>query len=247
VGRVAFKDLLAPASVPGQILTVEQIQAGDFNATHAKARFTLESGPSLVVENIRLNWAGGLVTTESIRFPSPDRAAAVTFYCDRIQLSRLLAQMGGFEAQGKGSLNGRIPVIFKDGEISFDNAFLFSTPGQGGRIILHNTQKLVAGIPMDSPQFTQLDLAKEALKDFEYTWAKLIFNTQADTLVVNMELDGKPARLLPFVYKKEVGAFVRVDAQSPGSHFQGIKLDVNLTLPFNQVVRFGKQIQKLLK
>jgi hypothetical protein len=246
-GRMAFQDLLSPASVPGQILTVEKIQAGDFNATDAKVRFTLESGPSLVLENIRLNWAGGLVTTESIRIPPPDRVAAVTFYCDRIELNRLLAQMGGFEARGKGSLNGRIPVIFKDGEISFDNAFLFSTPGQGGRIILHNTQKLVAGIPMDSPQFTQLDLAKEALKDFEYTWAKLIFNTQAESLIVNMELDGKPARPLPFVYKKEVGAFVRVDARSPGSHFQGIKLDVNLTLPFNQVVRFGNKIQKLLK
>jgi hypothetical protein len=246
-GRVSFQDLLAPASVPGQMLTVERIQAGDFSATDAQVRFTLEPGPSLVLENVRLNWAGGLVTTESIRFPSPDRAAAVTFYCDRIQLDRLLAQIGGFETQGKGSLNGRIPVIFKDGEISFDNAFLFSTPGQGGRIIIHNTQKLLAGIPMDSPQFTQLDLAKEALQDFEYAWAKLIFNTRADTLVVNMELDGKPARLLPFVYKKEVGAFVRVDAQSPGSHFQGIKLDVNLTLPFNQVVRFGNKIQKLLK
>jgi len=64
---------------------------------------------------------------------------------------------------------------------------------------------------------------------------------------VNMELDGKPARPLPFVYKKDLGSFVRVDAKSPGSHFQGIKLDVNLQLPFNQVMQFGQKIQKLIK
>lgn len=246
-GRVSLKDLLSPASLPGQVLTVDRIRAGDFSATDANVRFTLEAGSSLLIENVSVSWAGGLVSTESIRIPSPDRSIAVTLYCDRIQLTRLLEQMGGFDVQGKGSLNGRIPVVFKDGNLAFDNAFLFSTPGQGGRIVIQNPQKLVAGIPVDSPQYIQLDLAQEALRDFEYAWAKLIFNTHGDTLTVNMELDGKPGRLLPFVYKKETNTFVRVDAHSPGSRFQGIKLDVNLNLPFNQMVILGSKIQKLLR
>ncbi|MFN2436003.1 MAG: YdbH domain-containing protein [Desulfotignum sp.] len=246
-GRLAFNDLLAPASVPGQVVTIDRIQAGDFTATDAAVRFTLEPGPSLVLENMQLNWAGGQVSTESVRIPSPDRSVALTLYCDRIELNRLLAQMGGFDAQGKGSLNGRIPVVIKNGEISFDNAFLFSTPGQGGRIVIQNPEKLKAGIPVDASGFTQLDLASEALKDFEYAWAKLTFDTQGETLTANMELDGKPGRVLPFVYKKEINSFVRVDAESPGSRFQGIKLDVNLTLPFNQVMTFGNKMQKLLK
>ncbi len=246
-GRLAFNDLLAPASVPGQVVTIDRIQAGDFTATGATVRFTLEPGPFLLLENMRLDWAGGQVSTESVRIPSPDRSVALTLYCDRIQLNRLLAQMGGFDAQGKGSLNGRIPVVIKNGEISFDNAFLFSTPGQGGRIVIQNPEKLKAGIPVDASGFSQLDLASEALKDFEYAWAKLTFDTQGETLTANMELDGKPGRVLPFVYKKEINSFVRVDAQSPGSRFQGIKLDVNLTLPFNQVITFGNKIQKLLK
>lgn len=112
--------------------------------------------------------------------------------------------------------------------------------------MIRNPEKLMAGIPMDSPGFNQLDLAGEALKDFEYTWAKLTFTTQGDTLTANMELDGKPGRILPFVYEKDINSFVRVDAKSPGSRFQGIKLDVNLTFPFNQVVTFGNKIRKLL-
>jgi hypothetical protein len=246
-GRLTFNDLLAPASVPGQVVTIDRIQAGDFTATDAAVRFTLEPGPFLLLENMQLDWAGGQVSTESVRIPSPDQSVALTLYCDRIQLNRLLAQVGGFDAQGKGSLNGRIPVVIKNGEISFDNAFLFSTPGQGGRIVIRNPEKLKAGIPVDASGFSQLDLASEALKDFEYAWAKLTFDTQGETLTANMELDGKPGRVLPFVYKKEINSFVRVDTQSPGSRFQGIKLDVNLTLPFNQVITFGNKIKKLLK
>ena len=246
-GRLSFNDLLAPASVPGQKVTIERIQAGDFTATDAAVRFTLEPGRSLLFENMQLNWAGGRVTMESVRIPSPDRSMALTLYCDRIQLNRLLAQAGGFDAQGTGSLNGRIPVIIKNGEISFDNAFLFSTPGQGGRIVIQNPEKLKAGIPLDAPGFSQLDLASEALKDFEYAWAKLTFDTEGETLTANMELDGKPGRVLPFVYNRDINSFVRVDAQSPGSRFQGIKLDVNLTMPFNQVMAFGNKMRKLFK
>jgi len=154
--------------------------------------------------------------------------------------------MGAFRSQGEGTLNGRIPVTYSDGEIAFNNGFLFSTPGSGGKVIVANTDRLTAGIPMENPQFAQLDLAKEALKDFDYKWAKLVFNTVDDTLYVNMEMDGKPSKPLPFEYKKDIGSFVRVDARSPGSHFQGIKLDINLKLPFNQVMKFGNQLKTLL-
>ncbi len=49
-GRLAFKDLLAPASFPGQVVTVARVQAGDFTATDAAVRVTLEPGPSLLLE-----------------------------------------------------------------------------------------------------------------------------------------------------------------------------------------------------
>ena len=144
-----------------------------------------------------------------------------------------------------GTLNGRIPILYSDGNISFDNGFLFSTPGSGGKIVVADADRITAGIPMDSPQFSQLDLAREALKDFDYKWAKLRFNTFEDTLYANIELDGKPSNILPFEYKKEFGGFVRVDAANPGSHFQGIKLDVNLKLPFNEVMKFGNKLKSI--
>ena len=242
---IELNDLLALESVPGQILTIDTIEVNKIKIDNAKIRFTIEDGKSLLIENIRFKWCNGLVSTESIRFPQKNNSYFLTFYCDRLEMTQLLKQMGAFNAQGSGTLNGRIPVLYSDGNIAFDNGFLFSTPGSGGKVVIENSDRIIAGISLDNPQFAQLDLAQEALKDFDYHWAKLVFNSFEDTLDVKMELNGKPSKVLPFEYRKEFGGFVRVDASSPGSQFEGIKLDVNLKLPFNDVMKFGNKIKSI--
>jgi len=244
---IEFNDLLSLQTVPGQFLTINSIEKNKIKIKDARIRFSMEQGKSLLVENIKFKWCDGLVSTESIRFPQKNGEYSLTLYCDRLELTQLLKQMGVFNAEGMGTLNGKIPVAYTNGNISFDNGFLFSTPGTGGTIMIENSDRITTGIPMDSPQFSQLDLAQEALKDFKYKWAKLKFHTQDDTLFVNMELDGEPSKVLPFVYSKEYGGFIRVDASSPGSHFQGIKLDVNLKLPFNEVIKSGNKLKSIFK
>ncbi|WP_460483657.1 hypothetical protein, partial [Escherichia coli] len=88
-------------------------------------------------------------------------------------------------------------------------------------IRLTGTEILTAGIPPDTPQFTQMELAREALKDYDYSWAKLNLTSEGENLLLKMQMDGKPAKTLPFVYSKDVGGFMRVDVESEGSRFQG--------------------------
>ena len=240
-----FKDILSFRSNPAQVLKIDSIKINDIAMSDAIIKYNIESKDSLFIENTQLKWCKGNVSSEAFRLPNKDNQYTLTLYCDRLELTSLLEQIGAFHAEGNGTLSGRIPVTYADGEISFDNGFLFSTPGKGGKIIVDKADMLTQGIPMDSPQFSQLDLAKEALKNYDYKWAKLNFNTSGETLLVNMQFDGKPSKqVLPFEYKKELGRFVRVGASSPGSHFQGIKLDINLKLPFNQVMKFGNKLKK---
>ena len=219
---------------------------GPFNFNNGKIRFSLEDGKSINIENLKFNWCNGIVSTEAFRLPSDDNAVHLTLYCDRLEMEDLFHQLGAFDPEGGGTLNGRIPVVIKNTEIGFDNGFLFSTPGEGGRIFIRNLDRMLAGIPKNTPEFSQLDLAGEALKNFEYKWVKLKLNTHGDTLAVNMQLDGKPVSALPFEYNRDLNSFVRVNAQSPGSNFQGIKLDVNFTLPFNQVIHFGNNLNSIM-
>jgi len=246
--NLVFNDVLSFRSNPAQVLTLASIKLNDIIFNDAVIKYNIESINSLFIENSKVKWCNGIVSSEAFRIPGKDNNYYITLFCDRLELTEILKQMGAFHAEGSGTMSGRIPVTYSKGEISFDNGFLFSTPGQGGKIIIDKADKLLNGIPMNTPQFSELDLAKEALKNYDYKWAKLNFNTQEDTLFVNMQFDGKPSKkILPFEYKKDVARFVRVDASSPGSHFQGIQLDINFKLPFNQVLKFGNKLNKVFK
>lgn len=247
LARFGSDDLFTMATRPGQVVTADSIRINEIVLTDASLGYTLESQDSLLVETIGFSWCGGRVTTESMRVQPRKKAYNLTLFCDRLKLSEILRQVGSFDAEGEGTVNGRIPVTFANGDLSFNRGFLFSTPGQGGKISVRGTEILLAGIPPGSTQYTQVDLAREALKDYQYQWAKLLFNTDGETLVVNMAFDGEPENRLPFVYKKEINGFARVDASSPGSKFQGIRIDVNLEIPFNRVMKFGSMLNKRIQ
>ena len=241
-----FNDLMIPETLPGQYLNIDRFDAGRFNCNNVRVRFSLEDERFINVENLKFNWCNGIVSTEAFRLPSDNDIIDITLYCDRLGMEDLFYQLGAFDAEGGGTLSGRIPVVVKQTEIGFNDGFLFSTPGQGGRIFIRNLDKMLVGIPKNTREYAQLDLAGEALKNFQYNWVTLKLNSHGDTLAVKMQLDGKPLSTLPFEYNRNQNTFIRVDAQSPGSNFQGIKLDVNLTLPFNQVIKFGNNLKRII-
>ncbi|MBF0301836.1 MAG: YdbH domain-containing protein [Desulfamplus sp.] len=246
---LSFRGIDDIKPLPAQVLKVDKIDIKDIKISDAQVRYTIESTPNsaVLIENASFNWCDGKVVSESMRFSSGQSEYHISLFCDRLKLSSILKQVGAFDAEGEGTLNGRIPVSIINGDINFNNGFLYSAPGQGGTIKVSGTDKLIAGIPEGTPQFNQLDLAKEALKSYKYEWARLGFDTKGEQLLVKMEFDGKPENVLPFVYKKELGGFVRVSADNAGSNFQGIKLDVNLQLPFNRVLKFGNEMNNLFK
>jgi hypothetical protein len=108
-----------------------------------------------------------------------------------------------------------------------------------------DTEILTTGIPQDTPQYVQMELARKALEDYDYSWAKLNLTTEGDDLLLNLQLDGKPAKSLPFVYRTDMGGFAKVEAGVQGSTFQGIRLDVNFRLPLNKIMQYKELIQMI--
>ena len=243
---LSFPALPFLRSGPGQQLHFHRAAMGDIVIDGGRIDYQVESAGSLLVEKSSFAWCGGNMDTQSLRISPGVDVYHLTLYCDRLKLARLLDQLGAADADGQGAVNGRIPLEYDNGEIRFRDGFLYSTPGDGGRIKLSGTEAFTAGLPADTPQFAQLDLAREALKDYEYKWARLGLVSDEGTLLVQLQFDGKPVGPLPFVYKKELGGFARVDARSQGSLFQGIRLDVNLRLPLNRILQY-KDISGMLE
>ncbi|MBW2367873.1 MAG: hypothetical protein JRH15_08295 [Deltaproteobacteria bacterium] len=63
---------------------------------------------------------------------------------------------------------------------------------------------------------------------------------------MKMQFDGHPSDILPFVYKRELGGFARVEAGAQGSKFQGIRLDINFRLPLDDLMQY-KEVMELIQ
>ena len=241
----SIADLFEFRSLPHQHVQFGSATLGNIKLDDGHIYFQMESADRFFIEKTSFKWCGGNVDTNAAIVAIPIENAELTFYCDRLKLTQVLEQLGGVNGEGEGAVNGRIPFRYHDGKISFQNGFLYSTPGDGGTIRLTGTDSLMAGIPEGTPQFSQIDLAREAMKNYQYDWAKLDITTEQEMLNLKLKLDGKPAEVLPFEYRQDFGGFVRVDADSPGSRFQGIRLDVNFSLPLDRILKYGKGLKGL--
>ena len=242
---LSFSDLLNMRSDPDGSMNFDRLQLGTVILEQGNIHFQIEAMHSILIEGCRFQWAGGRIGSQAFRINPGVEDYTVELYCDRVDMAQVLEQFGLTQAKGGGTANGRIPVRYADGVLTFDNGFLYSTPGEKGVLKVQGTEILTAGVPPGTPQHGQLDLAAEALKDFSYEWARIRLNTEERELIVSLELDGKPEKPLPFSYNRDIGGFARVDASSPGSVFQGIRLDVNFRLPLDQLLQY-RQLMELM-
>ena len=240
-------DLVKMHSAPGQQLKFARASFGEMNIENGEINFQIESTRSVLIEKSHFSWCDGKVDAPAIRFTSGIEDYNLILYCDRLNLAKVLQQFGAASVKAEGQLNGRIPIRYQNGQLSFKDGFLFTTPGESGKIRMTDTEMLTAGIPPDTPQYVQMELARKALEDYDYSWAKLNLTTEGEDLLLKMQLDGKPAKSLPFVYQKDMGGFAKVEAGVQGSTFQGIRLDVNFRLPLNKIMQYKELIQMIQK
>ncbi|MBT8340547.1 MAG: hypothetical protein KJP07_11090, partial [Desulfatitalea sp.] len=134
---------------------------------------------------------------------------------------------------GDGSLNGRVPVRWEKDQLSFNDGFLYSTPGQSGTLRLNGMKGLAPG----SRQQVQLDIATEALRDYTYDWAILRLGAQKEHLILSLELAGKPNRPLPFTVDPQTGNFKQTPGQALAD-FERIGITINFNTPFNAIMKY---------
>ena len=227
-------------SSPGQLVKIKTIDLGDLHFSDAGIHFRFQDLQAIFIEKASLAWCGGHVEAGSLTLAVGGEKVETVLYCDRLNFSQLLGQLGINDSEGQGSLNGRLPLSISGTDIRFDDGFLFSTPGEHGRVRFSNTAALRQG--MTAPdQAASLDYSLDALKNFSYNWARLLFNTTGNDLLITMQIDGKPAAPLPYAYRD--GQIAR-DAKGAGLQHP-IQLDVNFHLPSAEIFRFGKNIQTI--
>ena len=232
-------------SKPGQQLKFSKATFGGLNILDGQIDFQIESSKALLIEKSHFRWCDGNVDAPAIRLISGVEDYNLILYCIGLNLAKVLEEFGVASVEAQGNLDGRIALRYKNGLLSFDDGFLYSIPDEPARIRMLDTEILTAGIPPDSPQYMQIELARKALEDYKYDWASLNITTDGEDLLLQMKLDGKPANKLPFVYRKDIGSFAKVEAGVEGSDFEGIRLDVNFRLPMNKIMQYKDLIRMI--
>ncbi len=233
-----FPDLLQFKSAANQNFSFKSARLGNINIENGLVNFQIESLDSIFIEKSRFNWCNGHVDTQALRVSRSMDDYDLVLYCDRLNLAMILEQFGAADADGNGTVSGRIPLRYKNGSLTFNDGFLFSTPGDGGTIRVRGTEKLTAGIPPDTPQFVQMELAGEALKNYDYKWAKVGLHTEGEDLMLRLKFNGKPVDPIPFAYNKELGGFVKIEVGGKGALHPEIFLNINFRLPLNKILQY---------
>lgn len=234
----ALPNLPVMESQANQNLSFRKASYQQIHTENGDIQFRMESPKVWYIENLNLKWCDGKIRLASTKIAPEEQKLAAVLHCDRIQLTRFLSQVGVGDLKGNGSISGMLPIRLEQNKIIFQDGFLYSTPGEQGRILgnisdelWHNVNQATGGTVN-----AELDLAKDALKDFTYSWAKIYLESEEnrDALHLKLQFDGKPEQLLYYEFNEQKQGFQK--AKVP-YRFQGIQLDVNITLPINNTLK----------
>ena len=144
------------------------------NVRLGKGTFAFQLTPQeLFVDRMEVGWCKGSLNAYSLHLDLKAPRDDFVVYADRIDLGEALMMVMPFKGMMEGVLYGRIPMGFDNGRIKVSTGFLYSLPGQGGRLKLDDSRQMLslldkAGIRGD----VQVPLSK-ALSDMDFNTFKM--------------------------------------------------------------------------
>ena len=141
-----------------------------------------------------------------------------------MQLGEIHDLLRAVTGTGQGRLYGRLPLRYEQGRVRLSDGFLYSLPGEGGRVQIHDTAMVEAALKSLDPVVRQQ--VTTALHDLAYSAFRLDLEPPAapgGDALLKLRLAGK--------------------AENRGD-LPPVNLDVNLRGPlealFNMGVRLGR-------
>lgn len=238
--HLEFPSLPELRTPPDQRLAVKKLSFGEHVFTDLSLHFQVHSPELFTLSGGDCVWNGGLLSLPSITYRAGQTGFKSHFICENLPMGKTLDALGLKNVSSGGELFGKIPFTVNENGIFFHEARLYTMPGEKHTLKLGDGGQLSGMVE----NVANLDLAIEALKDFEYSLAKVNLRTDGEILRVELSLDGRPLRELPFVWDEKSGTLLR--SGSGGKvRLQGLKLDLILNIPLNRMLKINQAIRKM--
>lgn len=239
-GRLTLELPRLPELATGgsQRLACRELKFGNLELGSGFVQFRVDNARLAYVESLRFNWCDGILRTGSIRLSPESERLIITLYGDRLRLPAMLSQFGLGRAEGEGRISGSLPLVISRDNVRFRDAFLYSTPGETGQLRLQPSEP----VSRTAAASDQMQLALEALSDFSFNWVRLTLDTDAENLQLSLKVDGKPNQRLHF--RPQGAGFVKSEV---ANEFQGLALNLNVSVPLQEFLRFYLDWQRVTR
>lgn len=192
----------------------------------ASARVDLKS---ILVTEAGATTCGGKVSLYSLFLDPKSLNAGFTLFLDNIDAGEMLAHIRGFTGHASGRLHGKVRLFVREGgkAVRLSDAFLYSTPGETGKLKMAEPQTVTDNLAMAGIDQSTQDNVANALTDLDYS--VLRFDLK--------RLEGKNATL-----------GVRIEGSATrGELTVPVNLNLNINGELEQIINTGLGFSNKLK
>ena len=189
--EVPFEIGLSFRTIDRPVITFNSAKVGNVVLNKGRVEFQVTKR-EFFIDRAEVGWCKGSLNAYSVHLNPKNPKADVIVYADRIDLGEALMMVMPFKGSMEGVLYGRFPVGIDKGHIKLSTGFLYSLPGQGGKLRLDDSAPMLtlleqAGIEGDVKQ----PLSK-ALSDMDFSAMRMELEPHMDgEAVLRMKVDGK--------------------------------------------------------
>ena len=156
------------------LLRAKSISAAGFDLAnfHATVRVTERA---LLVTEAAAGFCGGQVNLYSVFLNPKNLNTGFTLFLDDVNAGEALMHLNGFDGEASGRLHGKIKLFIREGgkSVRLGDAFLYSTPGETGKLRLTNPTPVTDNLAMAGIDEATRSNVADALTDLDYSVLKL--------------------------------------------------------------------------
>ena len=207
---------------------IRSVSAAGFDLTNVYASVRATE-TSLMINEAGADFCGGKVNLYSVFLNPTNLNAGLTLFVDNVDAGQVLSHLNGFRGEASGRLHGKIKLFVREGgkAIRLSDAFLYSTPGEIGKLKMDNPETIADNLALAGMDDDFQNNVKNALSDLDFSILKLDLKRRPDnqaTLAVRIS-----------------GTATRGDLTVP------VDINVNINGELEQMINTGLGLSSLKK
>ena len=168
-GGIAEHLDVAPLHVRGKSLVFDGFELTDVRAA------VQASEDHLLMTEATAGFCGGKVSVYALNLAMKSLNAGFTLFVDGVDAGKVLSHLNGFRGTADGRLHGKVKLFVKEGgrAVRFSDAFLYSTPGEIGKLRLPDSENMVDCLTMTGMNADECRNLANVMTDMDYSVLKL--------------------------------------------------------------------------